>query len=100
MGIIIHDELTLDNGIVIKDTYASLAEQPINILRTTPYMESNTTAWVVTISYNIWANQQAANKKSPALQTGFVNTKIDTSKTIFDNLYTAIKAKYTSTTDC
>jgi hypothetical protein len=100
MGIIIHDELTLDNGLVVRDTYASLAEQPINVLRTTPYMESNTIAWVATITYNIWANQTAANKKAPALQSGFINTKIDTQHTIFDNLYSAMKAKYQSTTDC
>lgn len=99
MGIIINDELTLNNGLVVTGAYASFSGQPVNVLRPVEYMGENSNGWIATSTYNIWANQDSANRKLPFIQQEFVKTQIDPDESIFPPLYTALKAKYTNTTD-
>lgn len=100
MGIIINDTITLNSGLSVSNTYVSLARQPVSILKTVPYLDEENTAWIATITYNIWANKSAADTNKPPLQTDFIKTNIDVSRPIIPEVYNAIKAKYTSTTDC
>ena len=100
MGITINDTLTLQNGLVVSGVYASLSGMPVNIVRTTTYMTENDSDWLATTTYNIWASKDAASKNLPYIQQDFVRTPYDPKDNPFDVLYTAIKAKYSSTTDC
>ena len=101
MGIIINDSLTLQNGLVVSNVYASLSGQPINIMKGVAYIiESNAITWFATSTYNIWANKNAADKRLPYVQQDFVRTNIDPSQPVIPALYVALKAKYKSTTDC
>jgi hypothetical protein len=103
MGFIINDSLTLPNGLTVKGAYASLSGQPINLIKSSPFDESaNADFWIVTSNYNIWANKESATtRKLNYINQDFVKTIInDPNQSIFPALYTAMKAKYTSTTDC
>ena len=99
MGIIINDSITLNSGLSVCNTYVSLAQQPISILKTVPYPGEANTAWIATITYNIWANKDAAAKNKPPLQTDFIRTNIDVNLPVIPAVYTAIKAKYQNTSD-
>ena len=67
---------------------------------TTTYMTENDSDWIATTTYNIWASKDAASKNLPYIQQDFVKTAYDPKDNPFAVLYKAIKAKYTSTTDC
>jgi hypothetical protein len=101
MGIIINDSLTLQNGLVVSNVYASLSGEPISVIKGVPYLvESNAITWFAASTYNIWATKDAADKKLPYVQQDFVRTNIDPSQPVIPDLYEALKAKYQSTTDC
>ena len=104
MGIIIHDTLTLHNGLQATDTYASLSKQVINIQNSTQYSNSNTytSVWKTSSLYNIWVNKDYASNNSPYLQQETVTVDLSNQQlqeSIFQTLYNAIKSKYNSTTD-
>jgi hypothetical protein len=85
----------------VSNVYASLSGEPISVIKGVPYLvESNAITWFAASTYNIWANKAAADKKLPYVQQDFVRTNIDPAQPVIPALYVALKAKYTSTTDC
>lgn len=105
MGIIIHDTLTLQNGLQVTDSYASLAKQVITIQKGyTQDSNSNTytSVWKTTSLYNIWTNKDMASNNAPYVQqetitVGLSNQQLN--EPTFQTLYNGIKSRYQSTSD-
>jgi hypothetical protein len=99
MGIIIHDTITLPNGLKVNDGYAGFSGHHLNVLRL-PDTPTTPMKWAVQTYYSVWVNKDASDKKMPCLITFPINlTTVDLSQPIFTQVYAAIKANYNSTSD-
>jgi len=107
MGLIIHDEITLKNGLTLKDTYVSFWGKTVSVvpgvhvtLPSGPY----TPDYIVTGGgYSIWASAQARQSNCTPLETvfcEFVASKDDMNTPVHQLCYNYIKNKYNNTTDC
>ena len=102
MGIIIHDTLNLQNGLQATDTYASLSKQVISIQKGYTNSNTYTSVWKTTSLYNIWTNQECSTNGAPYVQQETITVDLSEDQlqeSIFQTLYTAIKSRYTNTSD-
>lgn len=100
MGIIIHDTITLKNGLQVSNVYANLAGHTIRTDKVPVSMSNTALVWTLTTNYKIWANQNAANNGLPCLQDFPLTLKnIDPSQSPMPLLYSVIKSNYENTSD-
>ena len=101
MGITINDELLISEELRVTGAYASFKDQPITIMRKPASCDSNSnSSWFAVSTYSIWTNKDEAEQGLSFLRQQFLETGIDLSQPIFPVVYAAIKAQYTSTSDC
>ena len=109
MGLIINDEITLDNGMTVTGAYLSFNRRHVTIMPGQSATLSadgadSTVEYTVCASYDIWASQKACQNKLKPIQSSMIDfaiTKADTQTPVHDLLYSYIKANlYKNTTDC
>ena len=107
MGLIIHDEITLKNGLTLRDTYASFFGKAVKVVPGVPVTLPNgpyNPDYVVTgDGYSIWASAQARESNCTPLETifcEFVASKEDMNTPIHQLCYNYVKTKYNNTEDC
>lgn len=93
MGVIINDEITLDNGIDISSTYAAIGLVTIQKIDTNSYS--------VESIFKIYKDQTARNEGKPHLFAVPVSLVMAMNglSTLFPQLFTQFKTGYSSTTD-
>ena len=118
MGLIINDEITLENGMQVTRAYLSFYKNHISIIpgmsatlaaaAGNPLQSSNVsnvadTPYTACGMYSIWYSKDAMQKGLKPIQTGTVDyqiTKDQTQTALHDLLYSYIKTNlYTNTTD-
>jgi hypothetical protein len=118
MGLIINDEITLENGMTVTGAYLSFRKNSVailpglsatiaagsgNPLTANNYSDEITTPYTACGTYNIWFSQDAAQRGLKPIQFGNIDyqiTKEQTESSLHTLLYSYIKTHlYTNTTD-
>jgi hypothetical protein len=98
MGIIIEDTITLSNGLSASNVYCSFYGSEISLEKD----RNNSSNYSLRGSACIWFNQLYRNESKPILDRVNVNVTITKSQldtNVYTHLYTALKLKYTTTTN-
>lgn len=109
MGLTIHDEITLENGMTVTDAYLSFSRASVSILpglsatlaagagnplTANNYSNTAVTPYTACGTYNIWFNQAACQNGMKPIQSGSIDyqiTKDQTQTPLHTLLYDYIK---------
>ena len=119
MGLIINDEIVLENGMPVTGAYISFRKNSVSIipglsptiavgagnpLEANNYSDETTTPYTACGTFNIWFSQDAAQRGLKPIQFANIDyqiTKDQTQTPIHTLLYSYIKTNiYKNTTDC
>ena len=89
MGLLVGEEYTLQNGIIISNYYVNVADIAI---RKNPVEE--TTVYDVTAEYNYYANKQSRLENREKIHTFTIHISSTTLENIYSLVYTEIKKLY------
>jgi len=110
MGLIIHDEITLRNGLTVSDVYASFSGKQISIIPASSVTYSGEprewgTKWVIHGSgYAFWKSKELCKAGFPAIEFRPITIEVTdddlATKPVFTIVYDYIKNTYKNTEDC
>jgi len=89
MGLLVGEEYTLQNGIIISNYYVNVADISI---RKNPLEE--TTVYDVVADYNYYANKQSRLENKERIHTFTIHISSTTIENIYSLVYTEIKKLY------
>lgn len=109
MGLIIHDEITLRNGMKIKDAYASFSGKQLTVMPGSAVCipgdnPKPTAKWVLAgAGYSLWVSKDLCRAGFPQIDYKPIMVELtddDLSRGVHQIAYDYIKSQYKNTEEC
>ncbi len=98
MGLINNDTFVTGYGHSVTDTYISIGNNNIELVKST---DNGVNKYMLSVVFNIWLSKESRST-ARSLTSGYIRKELSTEEIIgnlYEIIYSEIKLKYTNTTD-